>query len=71
VTALDRAALAAVRGGERTWGQVAVDYAGACANGALTSLQFAPPTPYTLGVGCGAGMVGQAAVDGINHLRKR
>jgi hypothetical protein len=71
VIALDATALAAVRGGERTWGRVAADYAGACANGALTSLQFAPPTPYTLGVGCGAGMVGQAAVDGINYLRRK
>ena len=69
--ALDATSLAEVRGGERTWGQGAVDYAAACGNGALTSLQFAPPTPYTLGVGCGAGMVGQAAVDGINYLRKK
>ena len=62
--------LAEVTGG-RTWTRTAIDYARACGDGALTAATMATPNPYTLGVGCAAGMAGQGLVDAIQYVRSR
>jgi hypothetical protein len=72
--ALDGVELAAVLGGAqgRTWGRVARDYTLACGDGALqAALMTGTPEPYTLGVGCLAGMAGQGLTDGIQAYRDR
>ncbi|MGE0402652.1 MAG: hypothetical protein AB7T06_38470 [Kofleriaceae bacterium] len=72
--ALDRELLAGVTGGApRTWGRVARDYTLACADGALQATLMTGGTvaPYTLGVGCFAGVAGQGLADGIDAYRNR
>jgi hypothetical protein len=70
--ALDRELLASVSGGAgRTWGGVARDYTLACGEGALQAALMATPNPYTLGVGCVAGVAGQGLTDGIEAYRNR
>lgn len=68
--ALDEDALAQVTGGAgRTWGKVAVDYARACADGALTAATMAPPAPQVLGIGCAGGVAAQGLIDGVRWAR--
>ncbi|GEM_PF-6376799 len=72
--ALDRELLATVSGGAgRTWGGAGRDYALACADGALSATLMTGGTvaPYTLGVGCVAGMAGQGLTDAIEAYRNR
>ena len=70
--ALDRELLGSVTGGARTWGGVTRDYALACGDGALQAgLMTGSPDPYTLGVGCAAGMAGQGLTDAIQAYRTR
>jgi hypothetical protein len=70
---IDPGTLAGVTGGQgRTWGTVGREYAAACADGMVSSVMMTGvPTPYTLGVGCVAGMAGQGAVDAITAYRDR
>lgn len=72
--AIDRERLAEISGGApRTWGGVARDYTLACAEGALQATLMTGGTvaPYTLGVGCFAGVAGQGLADGIDAYRNR
>lgn len=57
----------------RTWGKVALDYARACGDGALTALSMTGvPTPHAAGIGCAAGIAGQGAANAIQwHLNRR
>ena len=72
--AIDPALLGSITGGApRTWGGVTRDYTLACAEGALQATLMTGGTiaPYTLGVGCFAGVAGQGLADGIDAYRNR
>lgn len=74
IAALDTAVLVTVTGGAgRSWGRVGRDYSLACAEGALQATLMSGGTvaPYTLTVGCVAGMVGQGTSDAIDAYRAR
>ena len=68
--ALDDETLAYVTGGAGcTRGNVAVDDARACADGALTAATMAPPAPQVLGIGCAGGVAAQGLIDGVRWAR--
>lgn len=72
-TSIAMGVLDTVHGGSgRTWAGVARDYTLACAEGALqaTLLTGGTVAPYTLGVGCFAGVAGQGLADGIDAYRR-
>lgn len=74
IGSIDLALLDDVIGGRaRTWAGVGRDYTLACAEGALQATLMTGGTvaPYTLGVGCFAGVAGQGLADGIQAYQNR